>query len=709
MVDYQEYIVNAFEKHFSQYRNAPIVLYGLGGGTQIVLEHFQEYRFVGLMDGDESRLGEVQWGLPIINCETAHEQDVKLIVIIARAANVPVIFHRIAEACEKYQIRVCDINGNDLKNRERSNYHCPDEYEQITAERLKKEILDSDVVSFDIFDTLLMRSVLNPADIFYNMALEGGVIPPDFAQNRMAAERELYSITNPTLEEIYAKMVEHQYMSSDTASEIMEIEVQRERDSLTARKAMLEIVRFAKTHQKVICCTSDMYLQAGILRQFLEENGYPEFDAIFVSCEYRTPKCERLFQFVQSAYPNRKILHIGDNREADISIAQAQGIDKTFFVPSALNMLEDSAAAELLDKSTMLKERNTIGEFISVQFNDPFLFSKTKGKCLADSCRMFGYSFLEPILASVVNWLVETAKGENVQMLLLPARDGWVISKMLDILQERDPLPFPYLYFYTSRSACLMAGIKNTADIEYASAMQFFGSTEEMLVQRFGLEENQILPRKAGEDDHAFLLRHEPMILQRSQQEQEYYQKYIDSLPVAIAGKKVGFFDFVAGGTCQMYLKKIFSWDMLGLYVIQIINQDVRREALEIESMFHNSNLYESNTRLFTNYYYMESLLTSLEPTLKHFSPSGCCILGEETRTDEQLDELREIHQGILMAFQNRIDKGRLKNVSPIAADIIFDFIQNRKKCIQWEIDYFQTLELEDEFCNRRYNLAVAD
>ena len=75
-----------------------------------------------------------------------------------------------------------------------------------TLERkLKEKCQEYDVISFDVFDTLLKRNIGNPSDIFYilkKIAEEIKII--DFDKIRKEAEKEIRDIQSfATIDEIY--------------------------------------------------------------------------------------------------------------------------------------------------------------------------------------------------------------------------------------------------------------------------------------------------------------------------------------------------------------------------------------------------------------------------------------------------------------------------------------------------------------------------
>ena len=125
MLSEKEYICKMLAERFTKYSDCKLAIYGLGNNTKLLLEDNKTYNIVALLDSIHE--GETYWGLPVVDCKTAHAMGVKVIIILARAANVPIIFQRIKLDCIKYGIKVFDINGEDqiaLAQKSKEEYKC---------------------------------------------------------------------------------------------------------------------------------------------------------------------------------------------------------------------------------------------------------------------------------------------------------------------------------------------------------------------------------------------------------------------------------------------------------------------------------------------------------------------------------------------------------------------------------------------------------
>lgn len=698
MFDEKAYVINAFQENFGNCKDEKIVIYGLGKNTKIILDEYTEFSFVGLMDGVKT--GEKVWNLPVITCEQAKEMNVSKIIIIATAANVPLIYRRIANKCRELQIDVYAINGEKLEINTKK-YALPEYYSAITQENLRRKIDSCDVVSFDIFDTLLVRSTLVPSDVFCNIAKQHADMIPedfDFVKERIAKEHELYHTMNPKLHQIYEKMAAECKIEPDIMYRLMELELQEEMRVLSPREAILEMMQYARYKGKEICCISDMYIPKEEMLKILSKKGiFP--DELFISCEYGVSKSNGLFEIARSYYKDKRILHIGDNEAADIDMAFRYGINETFQIASVYKMAEDSKLEGLLFEAQTLGERNVLGNFLSVFLNNPFLFSETGGKIRINSGYEMGYFILEPVIRVFVNWMLRQIGDGYNKILLLAARDGWLIKQLLDIAKDNNRVKAEYKYFYASRMACTLAGMKSDKDVRYAASMAFDGSMKELLKKRFLLTDSEILERKQQESDGDYLARHIPVILDHAKEYRNNYKKYILLLDSDV--NDIAFFDFVSSGTCQLWLENIFEKEITGYYFIR--NYEAYKNHLHIYSMYEPKYVYEKQSRLFQNYIVLEKILTSPEPSLRYIDSEGNPVFGKEERDKSQIEELLRIHQGILDAYKVSV----CNNSEDLGCDFAGALIDMLKDGYsEKEITFLNNNKLIDEFCNRDFDIS---
>ena len=175
------------------------------------------------------------------------------------------------------------------------------------------------VVSLDVFDTALVRSVYLPTDIFKLVEEKVG---NDFHNKRIEAEEKARKKFGAfyTIDDIYTFLP---WFSKKT-------ELDTELANCMAEDRILALY---KEDPRKYIFISDMYLSSEDIKKMLEKAGY-ENPRVFVSCEYKACKGDgELFKRVQEkGFTIEK--HYGDNYVADIWGAHQAGIKDTVFNPA---------------------------------------------------------------------------------------------------------------------------------------------------------------------------------------------------------------------------------------------------------------------------------------------------------------------------------------------------------------------------------------
>jgi GT2 family glycosyltransferase/predicted HAD superfamily hydrolase len=314
-------------------------------------------------------------------------------------------------------------------------------------QQLKNMINNAEVVSFDIFDTLLFRKVNEPETIFELVGKHFGI--HGFRKLRMDEQNEagrrvymLHQYPHANIDEIYDVLAEHTEIPV-VWTEVKEYEIQMEKDALVANKEMLDIFLYAKSIGKRVVATSDMYLMADTLKEILEANGYVGFDYVYCSADEHKAKFNReLFELVAEreyvSYEN--ILHIGDKDRDDGEYPKSFGI-KTFIYVNEADM-------EKVGKAVSSDVDNGIYKI---------LYNSSKGFWYNLGVEVGG-----PIYMALYNWLAEKLKDCDKKIYFL-SRDGYNLYQIFKSFGHEN-----IEYLYTSRRALTLASITelNENDIE---------------------------------------------------------------------------------------------------------------------------------------------------------------------------------------------------------------------------------------------------
>lgn len=611
MLEEQARTVRIFRENYTPDPAEKMVIYGTGIHAEAVISSCKDYPIEGLMD--VSRTGETLWGKPVMSEEEVTAAGIRLVVVVARPAVHTIIYKRIRQWSEKHAVRVLDIEGNDIADKARKNT-CSSPYFNKSYEELLGEIDRHDVISFDIFDTLLTRKVYEPSDVFTLLDLEYEErYPFVFSVERKRAQQELSETGEPDIHEIYRRMkANNPLLSSEEMESLKAREIEKERQVLTPRRQMMECLDYCADKGKLVYLVSDMYLPGEILTDILRRFGITRYDGLLVSCDHKTTKQEGLFGKMKEQAPaGSAYLHIGDHPAADGEAARENGMD-AYLILSPLRMMELSAYAGLLVYLGGLESRVMLGLLMSEVFSDPFALYRSEGRPRIGRSRDFGYVFLAPLVVSVLTWMfgrVKEDKDGRRAAVLFSARDGWLLEQLYRMMAElfrMRGLPKSQ-YLLISRQAVM-------------SLEEPGNSVQRKRYQEY-LEELHLVRKADGSME--------------PQGDSEGYEQ-------------IYFFDFMSRGTCQYHLEQLAGRELHGLYVQKSDSGDPRKEALKVESFYKERNALDSDRRIFGLCDFLECILTSYEPSFLGFSDACQPVYEDERRTEGQLCCIREIHEGIV-------------------------------------------------------------
>ena len=318
------------------------------------------------------------------------------------------------------------------------------------------EILPSfDVISFDIFDTLLLRPFVKPTDLFYVMERDEHC--EGFAQARIAGEQRAQAKVRAarraeaTLDEIYHEIPEWE--------KLKDAEIKAEKRFLTVNPEMLAVYEKAKSLGKKVIITSDMYMPVGVLQDILISKGVVGWDGFYVSSECQLKKStgtvyEKILNEVGVGAD--KILHIGDNNYSDVIRANENGIVAYWY-----QKIIDKFYEECPFVKVFLGDGKSLGKRL-------FVGSMALGwhiyKCEHPDWTYWnriGFLFAGALGYAYMRFVGQNAKNRGFSHLMFVARDGYILKKIFNVL-------YPDIhtdYFYASRVQALL-GIK------------YFGRTE---------------------------------------------------------------------------------------------------------------------------------------------------------------------------------------------------------------------------------------
>ncbi len=283
-------------------------------------------------------------------------------------------------------------------------------------DELVRHLMKYDVVSFDVFDTLILRAVERPVDVFRLLEAEWGMI--GFAKIREEAEqRARIGKIEVTMDEIYQILSDELCIDKQTA---IEKELQMEEKVCYANPYMREVFGKLIEAGRTVVAVSDMYLPEAALRRLLKRCGYSGIAKIFVSCDYKKTKGSgKLQRAVQEKMGSSlSYIHIGDQKYSDIEASRRIGWDALYYP----NVTEQGRPY-----------RQSGMDSLAASFYKGLVNSRLHcGVCPRSGLYEYGYAYGGIMAVGYCQYLERLVKQEGFDQLLFVARDGYILRRIYE-------------------------------------------------------------------------------------------------------------------------------------------------------------------------------------------------------------------------------------------------------------------------------------
>ncbi|MDL2318791.1 HAD-IA family hydrolase [Eubacteriales bacterium OttesenSCG-928-A19] len=318
---------------------------------------------------------------------------------------------------------------------------------------LIKQLLTYDIISFDVFDTLLFRPFAKPQDLFFLLGLEFNLF--NFITLRKKAEtsarEQKYKNTNYktreiSLLDIYEQLEMEIGINSNLCSEI---EFEAELKVCYANPYMKYIFNTLKSHGKTIIATSDMYLSRNQIERLLSCCGYIGFDEIFVSSEYKGSKRDKkLYKAVMERYGEEKsYIQIGDNEAADIQSAKNCGWNSLYYK----NVNHSGNQYRPQDMSPII--RSVYSGIVNAHLHNGIQQYTINYE--------FGFLYGGIFILGYANFIQHYCSKNFVDKILFVSRDGYVMKQLYDKLYPNESTE----YLLWSRSVNFRVAAKRSKNL----------------------------------------------------------------------------------------------------------------------------------------------------------------------------------------------------------------------------------------------------
>lgn len=440
--------------------------------------------------------------------------------------------------------------------------HVPD----YQASTIIEKIRPYSYVSFDVFDTLLKRSIPDTNDVFSIVAKKCfqnkdiQITETQFKNDRIAAEREARKRINceeVTLEEIYTYLPDYY---NEYRNELLYAEIAQETTCCHANPIMKIVFDWCKSEKKHIFLISDMYLPINIIENILHQCNFGGYDRLYLSSEKKMSKrTGHLFQccLTENNINPSELIHIGDNLYTDYIRAKGQHISAQWIAREAYQTKFVRITNCLTKQHKEFGVLSSImNSYISPEWNIYY---------------QYGFEVLGPLLYGFCIWMHEDAMKRGIDKFFFLSRDGYLLQRAYVTLYGKDAIDNTYLY--ASRRALHVPSIWIDPDFKIIMSRTSSNKvwTFKTVCKELGLEEYDVFPKWEKEklskeetfltvsllNDHRIQKFYEavrPLVIENSKKEFEVLKEYLHQNKFF---GNVGIVDIGWYGTMQKSLESI--------------------------------------------------------------------------------------------------------------------------------------------------------
>ncbi len=339
----------------------------------------------------------------------------------------------------------------------------------ISAARLKGRLRRADVISFDVFDTAILRPLTDPRDLFDLMQPEvsrlvggdGLAFPAARTEAELAARMRAWEQKREevTLAEIYRALGEVKGLDAATQRKLLQLEIEAEQAVCRANPFIHAVYCWCRDNGRRVAFVSDSYLPEDVIAGILAQAGYHTYDALLVSSSHgKTKMSRRLFAEAKTrvAFHSGRWLHIGDDLYSDIRMGRKAGI-ATWHYERCMNRFNRSPdAAAWTGHEPDHSARPVVQGLVANRLTSARILRR-RPRETDTFWHDFGYVAAGPLLVGFTEWLIEQARAHELEALYFLAREGLVMQRVYQAVAQQSGLETHYLL--ASRRAMGLAAI----------------------------------------------------------------------------------------------------------------------------------------------------------------------------------------------------------------------------------------------------------
>lgn len=464
-----------------------------------------------------------------------------------------------------------------------------------SAEAIAGQVSDPEyrVVVCDIFDTLLLRPLIDAEDVKRVVARRiGGEAGERYLaeRHRVESEARRKAGRDVGLDAIYAEWATWGSLPETALAQLRTLEEAAELASVAARPEAAWLLERARSAGRRVLLASDMYLPRSVVESMLTVNAVTGWQKLYLSNETGVRKDSgELYRRLLSdeGIPPSAAIMVGDNERADFQIPNNLGmafchlprpVEIARSLPRWHVLIERQETTGDLDASLTLGMvvRHCLGSLDTARIHpDAFV----------PDARRIGYAVVGPVVLAFSAWLGRQARTDGAERLYFLSREGAILKRVYDRWLASTGEGPPSEYLVLSRRSVTVPMIESIDDVVRLAEARFFPNELDMFLrERYGLvlddaqwqeierrglwKRGKPLEVRGKNVDHLRpLLDHLlPAILSQAASEKPALMAYLHKMN--LAGGRHAVVDVGYSGTIQARLIRLLGHPVDGYYMI---------------------------------------------------------------------------------------------------------------------------------------------
>jgi hypothetical protein len=323
----------------------------------------------------------------------------------------------------------------------------------------------NEIISFDLFDTLVARYVIDPVCVFcfaYSKQMGVDDVFSDsalkYAKNRRAAELSLarrFKGKQYNVDEIFEELLRlcPNYSSQIEGLKNAEYEAELELQTALVGSRLHFTSVLSQVGVGGIYVISDMYWASDKLGLYMANSGYPKLneDRILSSANIGLTKYSgKIYKFLLNSNEFKSVsgvwTHYGDNLHSDVVQAKLYGIDAYHVDTSALGR---ELVCQKIGSTGWLANSIICGIGRVARLNSG----------IQVACPDAVFSVVSPVICAFVLWVMEDALMQQRKNIWFLARDGQCFLRVAKVFKQRIPKYYDLNLHYLPISRIALADI----------------------------------------------------------------------------------------------------------------------------------------------------------------------------------------------------------------------------------------------------------